>query len=142
MIVGVWLHYIPEEKENIEKYDKTTSRYLKFRDKLQRQLGVWKPKNTWCRQEWYIQMVYQMEEKIIFVKKVEYSMKNFFICNLAAPGKLWVTVEGTTWPNGNQFIFVFHPNVTGGLITRLHHEAGPSAQWGLNRQPSDSNIAH
>lgn len=78
MIVGVWLHYIPEEKENIEKYDKTTSRYLKFRDKLQRQLGVWKPKNTWCRQEWYIQMVYQMEEKIIFVKKVEYSMKNFF----------------------------------------------------------------
>ena len=35
-------------------------------------------------------MVYQMEEKIIFHKKVEYNMKNsiYFICNLPAPEKL------------------------------------------------------
>ena len=64
----------------------------------------------------------------------------FFHYYLANPGPTLGHYRGDslTHPMLITAFYIFDPKVTGSLVPRLGPEARPSAQWGLNREPSNS----
>ena len=64
-----------------------------------------------------------------------------FNCYLASPRPTLGHYRGDSLTRPmliTAFFYIFDPKVTGSLVTGLGPWARPSAEWGLNREPSDS----